>query len=265
MAKKLKPGITVYIICGNFEKDIAPCLHSVLWADNIIINFANSSDNSERIASTIAPNAIFLKSTDEYNKNFSVWRNLGLKFVSTQWLFYLDTDEIVSSDLKDEIINTLKINSSHSAYVIPRANYYLQKRVHYGGSSPDYVKRIFYMPKFRGFSGILHEQPLFSGSLGYLKNELVHNTHKDFSSMLNKSIVWTDSQSQLLFEAHHPPVVWWRILRMMFTKFFQRGVLQKMFLDGSVGQLSVIFETYDTFMIYARLWELQIPVTLHES
>jgi hypothetical protein len=75
--------------------------------------------------------------------------------------------------------------------------------------------------------------------------------------MLIKSISWTDTEAKMLLAVNHPPVVWWRILRMMFTKIWERLIRQQMWRDGTVGWISAIFESFDTFMIYARLWELQ--------
>jgi len=34
-------------------------------------------------------------------------------------------------------------------------------------------------------------------------------------------------------------------------------IKQQMWRDGTVGWISVIFEMFDTFVIYAKLWERQ--------
>jgi hypothetical protein len=75
--------------------------------------------------------------------------------------------------------------------------------------------------------------------------------------MVNKTLAWTDTEAKALFKADHPPVVWWRFIRMMFTKAWERLIKQQMWRDGQVGWVSVIFEVFNTFLIYARLWELQ--------
>jgi hypothetical protein len=75
--------------------------------------------------------------------------------------------------------------------------------------------------------------------------------------MINKTIVWSDTEAQALFKSDHPPVVWWRFIRMMLTKLFERLIKQNMWKDGQVGWISAIFESYNTFLIYVRLWELQ--------
>ncbi len=251
-------NISIIILAGNEEKMITDCLKSCSWVEEIILVAANSTDKTVKLAKKIVPRIKIVKSIDQYNRKFSKWRNLGFKASSKQWLFYVDADERVTPRLKKEIIKKLSLKKNKAThYALPRANYYLGKRVRHGGSYPDYVKRLFNRDYFKGYQGILHEEPIIEGAIAYLKADLLHYTHRDLHSMLNKTLVWTDMEAQALFQNNHPPVVWWRFIRMMLTKIWQRLILQRMWQDGVVGWISVIFETFDTFLIYARLWELQ--------
>jgi glycosyltransferase involved in cell wall biosynthesis len=253
----MRKTLSIIIIAGNFQNIISRCLDSVNFADEIIVVLANSTDNTSSIIKKNYPQVITTIVNDEYNKNFSIWRNIGFKLAKSNWILYVDTDEVVTPSLQLEINKVIQQEHLCDYYVIPRANYYLGQRVKFGGSYPDYVKRLFLKDKFHGFTGNVHEEPVITGTLGYLKSDLLHFTHTDLTSMLQKSIVWTDTEAKLLFSTHHPPIVWWRIIRMMFTKFFQRLFLQRMWRDGVVGFISVIFETFNTFIIYSRLWEMQ--------
>ncbi|MFA6533267.1 MAG: glycosyltransferase family 2 protein [Patescibacteria group bacterium] len=249
--------ISIVIIAGNEEKVIVDCLKSCAWANEVILVAANSSDSTKKLAKTTLPSIKMFETNDEYNKNFSKWRNLGYKNTKNDWILYIDADERITDKLKNEIIEVTNSDSNFSYYVLPRANFYLGKRVRHGGSYPDYVKRLFLKKDFKGFTGVLHEEPIVQGTLGYLKNDLLHYTHRDLFSMINKTIVWTDMEAQALFNSGHPPVVWWRIIRMMLTKLYERLIKQQMWRDGTVGWISAIFESFDTFIIYSRLWELQ--------
>jgi glycosyltransferase involved in cell wall biosynthesis len=219
---------------------------------------ANSSDNTVALAKKTISKIKIIKTFDEYNKNFSKWRNLGYKNSSQKWILYIDADEQIPSKLRKKIVIIVSKNSSKfTHFAIPRANHFLGQRVYYGGTYPDYVKRLYYHDSFQGYKGVLHEEPIVSGALGYIKSDLLHYTHRDLTSMLTKSIVWTDTEAQALFKSNHPPVVWWRFIRMMLTKLLERLVKQQMWRDGQTGWVSAIFESYNTFLIYARLWELQ--------
>jgi len=129
--------------------------------------------------------------------------------------------------------------------------------VRYGQSTKDYVKRLYFRRNFNGYRGILHEEPIVTGKLGLLSSPLIHLTHRDLSSMLSKTLIWTDMESDALLSANHPPIVSWRIMRMFLSKLYQRLIYQQGWRDGLVGWISAIFESFDTYIIYANLWEKQ--------
>lgn len=250
--------LSIIIITGNEEKMITDCLKSCKFADEVILVDNNSTDKTTEIAQKTIPKIIIKSIKDNSNCNFSHWRNLGFKISTGLWILYLDTDERITPALRKEIQSVIRSsNNKFTNYDIPRANYFLGKRVKFGGTYPDYVKRLFKRDSFKGYRGILHEQPDIIGQSGILKNNFIHLTHRDLISMLNKSIKWTKYEAKLLYDDNHPPIVWWRLIRMMITKLFDRLILQNMWRDGTVGWISVIFESFDTFMIYAQLWELQ--------
>jgi len=262
----MKNKLSIIVLVGNEENLIKQCLESCKFADENILVMANSTEAIKKIAIKTISKIKITETKDEYNKNFSKWRNMGYKLATGDWILYVDADEIVTKDLQNEILQIitnyeLRITNCEkqefSYYVIPRANYFLGKRVRHGNSYPDYVKRLFLRKDFGGFTGILHEEPIISGKMGYLKNDLLHFTHRDLHSMVDKTNSWTDMEAQNLFEQNHPPVYWWRFPRMMLTKFWERAIKQQMWKDGVVGWISIIFEMFDTFIIYAKLWELQ--------
>lgn len=253
----IEKKISIIVLAGNEEKMIVACLKNCRWVEEIILVAANSTDQTVALAKKTIPYIKIIKTTDEYNKNFSKWRNLGFKSATKPWILYIDADERITTKLKLNIIKAVNSKENYSHYAIPRANYFLGKRVKHGGTYPDYVKRLYKKDNFEGYKGVLHEQPIVSGKIGFLTSDLLHYTHRDLSSMIKKTLVWSDTEAQALFRSGHPPVVWWRFIRMILTKLWERLIKQQMWKDGQVGWISAIFESYNTFLIYARLWELQ--------
>lgn len=249
--------LSIIILAGNEEDVIGDCLKSCNFASEIILVAANSTDSTISISKKLIPKIKIIKTFDEYNKNFSKWRNLGYKAASKKWILYIDADERITPALQKEILYYILHTTNYTHAAIPRANYFLGKRVRYGGTYPDYVKRLFLKAEFKGYKGILHEQPIIKGKLEYLKNDLLHFTHRSLYSMIQKTIAWTDMEAQELYKSNHPKIVWWRIFRMFITKLYTRLIKEKMYKDGTVGWISSIFEAFDTFIIYARLWEIQ--------
>jgi glycosyltransferase involved in cell wall biosynthesis len=255
----MKYNLSIIIIAANVESTIKDCLLSCCFAKEIIL-ITNATDNTIPIAKQIIPDIKIFPSVNSSERYFdySSARNLGLQHSTQSWILYVDDDERISSELKKQIVSIIKSGTTISNFDIPRSNFFMGHRVKHGGSYPDYVKRLFKKGSIHRFEGILHEQPVVTGLGGILSGHLLHYTHRNLFLMLNKSIIWTSLEADLIFKTSHPLVVWWRIIRMMFTKFFQRLIIQKMWRDGIVGWISVIFETFDTYMIYSQLYEFQL-------
>lgn len=263
--------LSVIILAKDVEEIIRDCLESAKWADEIILVDTGSIDKTIEIAKKYQ--ARILKFSGE-RLEFSKWRNRGLEEAKSDWVFYLDADERVTPELKNEILQVISdqrpaartkptghrspvTGHQTTAYAIPRRNFYFGKEVHFGGAWPDYVKRLFKKEKLKRWEGRLHEEPIFEGKLGHLKEPMTHFTHRNLSSMVEKTRKWSKIEAELLFEAKHPPAAWWRILRIMLTEFWKRAIRLQGWRDGTVGWIEIIFQMFSRFITYARLWELQ--------
>jgi len=252
-----KTKLSAVIIAKNEEELIGDCLKSVKWADEIVLVDSGSTDRTPAIAKRHKAKVINVP-TDKMK--FSYWRNKGLEKAKGQWILYIDADERVTPKLREEILKAISKPQStkkFTAFEIPRRNFYLGQEMRFGGAWPDYVKRLFLKKALKGWRGELHERPLFEGSLGRLKNPLIHLTHRDLSSMLEKTRRWSRIEAELLAKAHHPPVVWWRIGKVMLAEFWYRGIKLQGLRDGVVGLIEVVFQMFSRFVTYARLWEIQ--------
>ncbi len=249
----IKNNLSVIIISKNEEDKIKACLESVKWAQQIILVNTGATDNTILIAKKYKAKIV---NSITQKPEFSKWRTDGLLAASGDWVFYLDTDERATPELRDEILSVVN-NKVFSGFEIPRRNFYLGKEMHYGGAWPDYVKRLFRREKIVRWERELHENPVLKGKMSRLQNPMIHITHRDLSSMVEKTRVWSKIEANLLFQAKHPPVTWWRILRIMLTEFWYRGIKLQGWRDGTVGWIELIFQVFSRFITYARLWEMQ--------
>jgi len=250
----------VVIIARNEEGLIKDAIKSAKFADEVLVVDTGSIDKTVEVAKKLGARVVKMPTE---NLTFARWRTAAIKEARGDWIFYLDADERITHALKKEILKIIHqpLPITHYplivAYAVPRENYYLGRRVRWGGAWPDYVKRFFWKKSLKKWSGRLHEEPVFRGKLGHLKNSIRHYTHRDLTSMLTKTIEWSKLEAKELYRVNHPPVTWWRILRIMTTELWQRGVKKQGFRDGTVGVIEVIFQIFSRFITYARLWELQ--------
>ncbi|MBU3956795.1 glycosyltransferase family 2 protein [Patescibacteria group bacterium] len=247
--------LSVIIIAKNEEKMIKDCLESVRQlADEIIYIDTGSTDKTSQIAKQYATKSINLPFK---GLAYSQWRNRGLREAKGEWILYVDADERITPELRKEIQETMP-NTQYTAFAIPRRNFLLGKELRWGGWWPGYVKRLYKRDKLKRWRGELHEEPVFEGELGHLKEPMIHLQPKSIEPMLEKSIRWSKIEAKLLHEANHPPVTWWRILRMGATTLFDRLIKKQGFRDGTEGWIESIYQAFHTMIIYMQLWEMQV-------
>ena len=225
---------TIVLIGGKYDEILLKrCLDLVKWADEII-----------------------KVETDELSGSFSEWRNYGAQKATGDWLFYVDSDEEVSKELREEIEIELE-KERFCAYAIPRKNILLGKEMKHGGWKPDYVLRLIKKEALIKWEGDLHEQPKIKGGVGKLKQALVHTSHRTLTEMVEKTNKWSEIEAELLFNSGHPKMNLFRFCSAGFREFWYRGIRKLGFLDGTIGVIEVFYQTYSRLITYAKLWEKQ--------
>jgi len=243
--------LSVIILTHNNSSLILDCLSSVKSADEIIIVDDNSTDETLKLAKPFQPTIIQHKLT-----SFSSQRNLALKQVKSDWVLFLDSDEQVSPELAREITSKIAA-SNYSAYRMKRLNYFFGRAIKHGGYWPDWQTRLFKVKDFNKFTGAVHETPHFSGSLSDLENHLTHFSHRNLAEGLEKSLIWTKKEAEEFIKAGHPPITWWRIIKVMVWEFCFRYFKKLGLLDGYVGFIESLIQAINRFFVYQQVWELQ--------
>ena len=240
--------ISGIIITKNAENIIADCLDSLLFCDEIVVIDNSSSDRTGEIANKMGAK-VFDRSSDD----FSDLRNFGLEKASGEWIVYVDADEKVTKELAADIKNKTA-HENFSAFKVKRKNFYFG--VH-EWPYIEHLEKVFKKDKLEGWYGRLHESPKVKGEIGELEGYLLHYTHRDLSSMVQKTIEWSKIEAELRFKAGHPKMTWWRFPRVMLTSFFDSYIKQNGWKAGTVGLIESMYQSFSAFITYARLWEIQ--------
>jgi hypothetical protein len=192
---------------------------------------------------------------------FFEWRNEGARLAKGDWILYVDADEEVIPELKKNILEVVG-SDEFSAYAIPRRNFIFGKEFKHSGQWPGYVKRLFLKSKFKGWKGELHEEPMFDGIMGHLKQPLIHRKDISISEMVDKTNQWSEIEARLMFEAHHPKMNFFRFFSAGLREFWLRMIVQVGFLDGVEGVIYAIYQVFSRLVSYSKLWEMQIKSKL---
>ncbi len=241
--------ISAIILAKNEATRIGKCLQSLAWTDERIVVDNGSADDTVTIAKKFDSRVI-----NSEEKSFAGRRNLGLKEAKGDWILYIDADEIVSEELKKQIVSVIENKQlTNAAYVLRRKNYYL------GQLWPlqEKIVRLFQKSALKEWYGDLHESPRVEGKLGELSAPLTHDTHRTLEEMVTKTNEWSKIEATLRLRRGHPPIVWWRFIRVMATAFYDSFIRQSGWRAGPVGWIESIYQAFSIFITYAKLWEIQ--------
>jgi len=241
-----KNTCSVIIIAKNEADRVISCIEHAQFAQEIILVDNGSTDDTRKLAQSHHAIVVALD-----GKNFSALRMLGANTAKSEWLLYIDADETITPELVEEIQE--KMHGEKNAYFIPRINYYLGHR----WPAKDKMVRLIRKSALRVWVGELHEHAEINGEIGEMKNALLHDTHRTLREMIEKTNEWSETEARLRIEAHHPPMTWWRFIRVMWSAFWYSFIRQGGWRAGISGWIESIYQAFSMFITYAKLWELQ--------
>lgn len=241
------PKLTVIIITLNEVENIRACLDSVIWADEIIVVDAGSTDQTVAICQELG--AKVLINSDW--QGFGFQKNLALKQATGDWVLSLDADERISPKLRQLI---LKILASPSAdgYLLPRQAFFLGKAMRHGGWWPDYVLRLFRREHGEFSPVLVHETVLIQGKVEKLQEPIIHYSYVSLEQLLEKINAYSSAGAH---QAHgkqkHGSLA--KALARGIWAFFRAYCLRAGFLDGSAGLIAAISKAEETYYRYLKL------------
>lgn len=251
----MKPEpVSATVITFNEQANIAACLESLHWADEIVVVDSQSTDQTVAIARRFTPH-VFVQPWLGHKQQ----KNFAIEKTKHRWIFSLDADERVSNSLHGRIRETLQ-NPGQDGYRFPRQNYFLGRWMRHGGWYPDAVIRLFRKDRGR-FGGINpHDRvEIDSGRVGDIDAPLIHHTYTSFTQYVRKLEFYADIAAREAFAAGRgrgPVPAAARVLFKPLGKFFETYLCKLGCLDGTHGLVAALGSSYLTYMKEARLWEL---------
>jgi glycosyltransferase involved in cell wall biosynthesis len=248
-----RPKVSGVITSFNEEHNIAECIESLLWCDEIILVDSYSTDKTPEIAQQYDKVRFFQRTYF----GAGAQKNWAMQHVQHDWIFLLDSDERCTPELRREVEDLIATDPEHTAFMINRNVYILDKRIRYSGWQHDQVARLFrkgaaYYENRRVHS-VLHttgETPILDNAI---EHYMVDRSFDEYAFRLakygywNAAQCWRDGDRTSALEVLLRPV--WR--------FFRTYILQLGILDGSLGIIFCLLQSYSTYMKFAILWGWQ--------
>ena len=241
--------ISVVVLTKNEEKNIVDCLESLLWCDEIIVVDDNSEDRTLEVDKKMGAK-VFTRSLDN---DFSTQRNFGLKKASRDWVLFVDADERVSEELKEEIQSKIK-NNKVDGYLIKRLDSIWGRELRYGETGNIRLVRLAKKNSWK-WKRKVHEEWKIKGKIAVFKNHIDHYPHPTISEFLKEINFYTDVRARELFDRG----VRSSFLSIIFytkAKFIQNYFVKLGFLDGIHGFILALIMSFHSFLVRGKLWLL---------
>ena len=248
-----KPFLSVLLPTYNCSNSLDNTIRSIIWADEIIAVDSFSSDATLDILGVYGAKIV----QHEYI-NSAKQKNWALKFCSHDWVFQIDSDEILEPNSEEIIREAIKSASDEiDCFKMPRKNHVLGKWIKYGGLYPDWEYRLFRRDKGRWLDIEVHSRISVPGRIEKLNTPLIHHGMPNISKQVSNLDRYSRYEADEL-KKRNISFSWIRWLASPPLIFIKKFIFQKGFLDGWRGFFLAAYSAIYIFLSHAKLKELEI-------
>lgn len=245
------PRVSVAVIVLNEEERLRACLESVVWADELIVVDAGSSDKTVTIAREFTDRVHF-RAWDGYGTQ----KNFALDQCRGDWVLSLDADERVSEALREEIRDTLRDDSGQAGFFVPRRNLFQGRWVRHGGLYPDWQLRVFRRGRGAFVERAVHESVRVDGPTGRLRAPLIHESYRSVADAVLRLNRYSGLAAADLAVAGRGGSLVDLLVRPVW-RFVSMYALRGGFLDGWRGLVLAALHAHYVFLRAAKVRELR--------
>ena len=244
------PPISAFIITYNNAHEIATCLRSIDWVDEIVCVDSLSTDGTPDICSSMGARVISQPFLGYYQQ---------LRFAeahcSHDWALNLYADETVSPELRDEIQKLFATDPPADGYMMPRRNYMHKRWISTAGYYPSWHLRLFRRSKGTHLPRILHQKIRVKGKVRKLRGAIDHWCWARDGEMLDNLLeyAWLEASEladsgRRIGSAHFVIPAW---------SFLKRFLLKGGWRQGTLGAVVSARAACALAMRLMLAWEMQ--------
>lgn len=246
--------LSALLVAHNEEAQIAACLDTMRFADEIVVVLDKCTDRSREIAARYTDRLIEGSWDLEGER-----RNLGIAACSGDWILEVDADERVPVELCREILDTIERAPKPAYFLVPYDNYVGRRLVRYGWGASWGVSatvRLFAKGAKRWGDQRIHPAVTLSGQKMRLKEPMIHYVDRDISDMLRRLDRYTTARAADL-RARGEIGGFANNFRRLFSRFFKCYVGRKGYREGRYGFLIALMAGLYPLLSYLKAREAE--------
>ena len=243
------PTLTIIIAAKNEAHNIADCVRSARFADEILVLDSGSTDGTRDLAAAEGAHVV---PTDW--PGYGPQQARGIAMARGDWVLSLDADERITPALRDEIQRAIRAPQA-DGYRLPRISSFCGHFIHHSGWRPDYTLRLVRRAKAGFTSHFLHAHMTVEGSTRDLKESIVHYSYRDMDDVLEKLNRYASGNARDLYVRGKTASLSKAISHGLWA-FLRTYVLRRGFLDGGHGFMLAVYNAESTYYKYIKLMAL---------
>jgi len=242
--------LSIIINVKNGERYLDRCLNSLSKFDDVVILDNFSTDDTLDIASKYTNVRVFQHDFCGMGQ----LRNMAASYAKNDWIFVVDSDEVLSPQLVDKLL-AMNFKDSH-VYLVKRHNYLANQLINSSAWENDWVARI-YNRKITKYS--LHEvhESVITDGLHKTKIDqgfIYHFTYEKVEELIDKMQLYSSWYAKQNYSKKRLSLfsIW---LRSVFT-FFKCYIIKRGFLDGFEGLVISTYNALGVFSKHVKIYEI---------
>jgi len=249
----MREKISACVTCCDEESKIRRCLESLTWCDEIVVVDSFSKDRTVEICREY---------TDRVHQHewlgYIGQRNLIRKMATHPWVLFLDADEEVTVELRQEILQEFEKGSGvYVGYEFPRLVHYLGRFIRHGSWYPDLKLRLFKKTYGSIVGREPHDRVMVDGPVKTLRHPILHYTYDDIYDHLRQINRFSTITALEKFKEGER-FAWMDILFRPPWRFLRGYVIKRGFMEGFHGFLIALIGSFEVAMKYAKIREQEI-------
>jgi glycosyltransferase involved in cell wall biosynthesis len=242
--------LSVALITRDAAGQLADCLASVAFADEIVVVDSGSMDGTVELARRHGARVL-----QQEWLGFGPQKQFAVEAATHDWVLCVDADERVSPALREQIVSELKAPRGF-VYAIARRNRFLGRWLRHGEGYPDWSVRFFHRAYARWGNEPVHEKVVSRSPVLRLSGDLLHDSAETLEKYLDKQNRYTSLQAEAMHaEGRRASALQLTISPVL--RFFKYYVLRLGFLDGVPGLVHIAIGCMNSFNKYAKLKALE--------
>lgn len=249
-----KTKISAVVNTRNEAANIADCLKSLRFVDEIVVVDMESSDDTKKIAKDYT-DRIFDHPAVGYVEPA---RNFAIKKAIGDWILIVDADERIPKSLASKLIEIAQEGKADFVR-LPRKNLIFGQWIQHSRWWPDHNIRFFKKGSVE-WQDEIHSIPITYGTGINLHAEeslaIEHHHYNTIDEFIERAIRYSRQQAKELTDSGYQLDPLDMIIKPS-SEFISRFFAGEGYRDGLHGFVLASLQAFAIFLIYLRIWQQQ--------